>query len=101
MEPLKMVKYLLLLPNTPPVRLVQKPRAEDWIHIDGYAMHTDEKNSSWTSWKHKYDAHVRPGIFHMRVQGWTVAKVKVKKNNVQSLRIVPTMLCPNNRLVWA
>lgn len=53
METLKMVRYLFLLPTAPPVRLVQKPRAEDWIHIDGYALHTDEKDSTWTSWKHK------------------------------------------------
>lgn len=74
METLKMVWYLLLLPTAPPVRLVQKPRAEDWIHVDGYALHTDEKDSSWTSWKHKYEACVRPDIFYMWVQDLTVAK---------------------------
>lgn len=74
METLKMVTYLFLLPTAAPVRLVQKPGAEDWIHIDGYALHTDEKDSSWMSWKHKYKACVRPGIFNMSVQDLIVAK---------------------------
>lgn len=49
MEMLRTIRYLLLLPAAPPVRLVQEPHAEDWIHIDGYALHTDEEDSSWMS----------------------------------------------------
>lgn len=48
LETPRVVRYLLLLPAAPPVRLVQEPRAEDWVHVDGYALHADEEHSSWT-----------------------------------------------------
>lgn len=43
------IGYLLLLPAAPSVRLVQQPRAKNWIHIDSYALDTDEQDSTWTS----------------------------------------------------
>lgn len=34
--------YLLLLPVAPSIRIVQQPCAEDWVHIDSYALDTDQ-----------------------------------------------------------
>lgn len=45
--------YLLLLPAGSSVRLVQEPRAKDWIHIDSYALDTDQQDPTWTTQTHK------------------------------------------------
>lgn len=39
------IRYLL--PAAPSVRLVQQPCAEDWVHVDSYALNTNQQDSTW------------------------------------------------------
>ena len=39
------IRYLL--PAAPSVRLVQQPCAEDWVHVDSYALDTNQEDSTW------------------------------------------------------
>lgn len=41
------IKYLLLLSAAHSVRLIQKPCAEDWVHIDSYSLDTDQQDCTW------------------------------------------------------
>lgn len=46
------IRYLLLLSAAPSVRLVQQPCAEDWVHVDSYALDTDQQDCTWTTQTH-------------------------------------------------
>lgn len=46
------IKYLLLLPAAPSMGLIQQPCAEDWVHIDSYALNTDQQDCTWKTHKH-------------------------------------------------
>lgn len=47
------ITYLLQLPAAPSVRLVQQPCADDWVHVDSYALDAGQQDCSWKAKKIK------------------------------------------------
>lgn len=47
------ISHLLLLPAAPSVGLMQKPGANDRVHVDRYTLDTGQENCTWTHKKQK------------------------------------------------
>lgn len=52
--------YLLLLSAAPFARLVKQPSAEDWVHVDGYALDADQQDSTCPT--EKYRKTINPHV---------------------------------------
>lgn len=59
-------RYLLLL-SAPFARLVKQPSATDWIHVDSYALDTDQQDSTWPT--EKYRKTIKPHIQEHNSEG--------------------------------